>query len=194
MRFSRVFSLFFPIGLALSAGCEPLSKHADTDNELLTQRAQLTLAEEPANPVGILELRETLKESDGVQLSESELMPAQPVVLVGRIGGKSTSTDRLASDFPWERGKAAFIMSDPSASVQHDTDHGEDHRDCPFCNKQAKDAQATVQFNGDNGDLLPMDARDLFELVGEELVVVKGKAQLVGTLLMINADGIYVRR
>ena len=196
MRHSQVFALLLLMAIATIAGCEPTSNTVAGNKELLTQRARLTLTEEPPDPVGIVDLRETLQEAVEAPSSESESASPWPIVLVGRIGGKSNTADRSTSDFPWEKDKAQFIMSDPSAAIEHDhgDDHGDDHHDCPFCNKKAADAQAMVQFIDDDGNPLPMDARDLFELEGEELVVVRGRAQLVGTLLMVTADGIYVRR
>jgi len=191
MKNSWISSLFWLLGLIALCGCQPsVATSVTREKRVLTERDRLILGQEPSGVVGILELRESMTTSES---GDSEVV-SEPVVLVGRIGGKATKADRLQSDFPWDKGKAAFIMSDPTASIELDHDHGDEEHDCPFCNRKAADAQALVQFVGDDGNPVPIDARDLFELEGEELVVIQGKAELVGTLLMVTADGIYVRR
>ena len=142
------------------------------------------------------------------------------------IRDRSTS---VVGDFPWDAGKAAFVMSDPSAdfdavaeeSAEHasdDHDHsaeGDDHAEeavasddstekksahkddcpCPFCaNGKTAPPQAIVQFLGENGEPIAIDARELFDLKGDEIVVVEGTARMLVGMLMVDAKKIYVRR
>lgn len=182
-------------------GCSNQSQDMAVDPAVLTQhRTRFMLAEEPSDPVGVIALRAQLEpeekvarepeEPGGEPFTEAPLTEPRDVVVVGRIGG--TKPAGGASDFPWEKGKAAFFIVDPSFEPD-EHHHGEEH-ECKFCQQEATQAQAVVQFVGDDGQSLEIDARQLFDVREDELVVVKGKAAVeVGTLI-VTADGIYVRR
>ena len=115
------------------------------------------------------------------------------IVIVGKIGG-AAGTDRTLSDFPWEKGLATFIISDPSFESTHADDHGHEDHDCPYCQAKAVDAQAWVRFLGDDDKPIAVDARELFDVKEGDIVVVKGHAKLSAGLLVVDAKGIYVRR
>jgi hypothetical protein len=151
----------------LVAGCGGAQAQFDA------ARARYLLVEEPAEPVGILELRESAVTGD--------------VVVVGRVGGVSQ---------PWSKGQAAFIISDPTAGG--DDGHVCTDEGCPFCakKKQAEtDAIAVVQFVDEQGRILPLDARELFQLKSDQTIVVQGRATVdaLGSLIL-SANGLYIRR
>jgi hypothetical protein len=163
----RVMAAGLLLATCVLSGC------GSSEAELSAARAQFLLAEEPADPVGLMELRESSASGD--------------VVVVGRIGGVSE---------PWTKGQALFVISDPSA----DGCDGHDHvcsEGCPFCSrKQAENESiAVVQFVDPQGRVLPLDARELFGLELEQTVVVRGKAHVdeLGSLVL-SADGLYIRR
>lgn len=165
MRILGQMGWLLPLAL-LAAGC---GTHADID----AARARYLLAEEPNDARGILELREAAATGE--------------VVVVGRVGGVSQ---------PWSKGQAAFIITDPTAGGDDAhvcTDDG-----CPFCakKKQAEtDAIAVVQFVDARGQVLPLDARQLFDLQVEQTIVVRGEAKVdsLGSLIL-SANGLYIRR
>ena len=155
--------------LGLASGC------SRTESEMAAARAKFLLAEEPADAQGVLDLREGAVTGD--------------VVVVGRVGGVSQ---------PWSKGQALFVISDPTAGGDDGhvcTDDG-----CPFCAKK-KEAQAeteaiaVVQFVDDQGQVLPLDARQLFDLKVQQTVVVRGKAKVddLGSIIL-SANGLYIRR
>lgn len=160
------------IAAVLLAGCNPGS--VPLDPKFAADRERLLLKEEPPEPVGIMELRET-----GVGENQ--------VVLFGKIGGVKGQT--------WSPGNAEFMLSDPTATV------GGEHKadcNCLFCkNKKQKmpEPYAIVQFCDDGGHVLPVDARQLLPLEESLMVVVRGRAT-VDTLgnLVVAANGIFVRR
>ena len=117
------------------------------------------------------------------------------VVIVGKIGG-ADGADSMLSDFPWEKGLASFIISDPSFEPAHDHDHEHAHEDheCHFCQAAAGDAQAWVRFLGDDNKPIAVGARELFDVKEGDIVVVKGHAKISAGILIVNAKGIYVRR
>jgi hypothetical protein len=192
------------------------------------QRSKLMAAAEPEGAVGIQELRSQLlgtEETEEENATDAVTTEPVEVVVLGRIGGTGSEESPLANDFPWDKGRAAFVMMDPSFAAQaaaddqdgaeshaseasdeadvtehlehdHHAHAGDDHHDCPFCKQaqQAAAAQAIVQFVGDDGEPLPIDARQLFDLQGDELVVVKGKARLTVGMLMVQGEQIYIRR
>ena len=143
-------------------------------------RGKYMLAEEPADPEGVLDLRETLKQP-------------QDVVLIAQVGGVPD---------PWTKGKASFVVSDPSmASVEDDgQDHkspGHDPATCPFCSRKldATKGLALVQFVDDKGQVVAVDARDLFGISPQQLVVVRGRAEQDSTgNLVVSASGLFVRK
>jgi hypothetical protein len=86
---------------------------------------------------------------------------------------------------------AAFL---PDADGHdHEHEHADGH-DCPFCTHNPANAQAIVQFVGVDGQTVPIDARELFGVREDQIVVVRGIARLQAGMLVLNADGLYVRR
>ncbi len=191
-------------GLCVAAslvGCEFNSSTttAGVDpNKVKELQTAFTLADEPTEVMGIEELRDKLIADNKEDGKNEETISTQPVdvTLLGRIGGV---VDKNNPTFPWEKDKASFVMCDPAAAAElaeHVEAHGGEDHDCPFCNKakeKAALAQAYVQFQ-DAGETVEVDARKLFELSGEELVVIQGKAKLTVGMLMVDANKIYVRR
>jgi hypothetical protein len=123
------------------------------------------------------------------------------VVLVGIVGGVPNPAAQAFADFPFAEGKAMFILADPTA-VKELEEHGHQHapgEECAFCAAHAADAQeliAAVTFADDDGKVLAVDSRELFDLKEKDAVVVKGTAKLApgAKFLQVEATGIYVRR
>ena len=135
------------------------------------------LSEEPAGSIGILEARE----------NEDAL---GEVVLYGQIGSKNET---------WQEGKATFVITDPTA-LHDEEDDGHDHENCPFCKAKREGGKvpnptAIVQIVDEEQKVLPIDARELFEVEEGDMVVVTGSAQVdaIGSLTL-SAKGVYVRR
>jgi hypothetical protein len=123
------------------------------------------------------------------------------VVLVGIVGGVPNPAAQAFADFPFAEGKAMFILADPEAVAELE-EHGHQHapgEECAFCAAHAADAQeliAAVTFADDDGKVLAVDSRELFDLKEKDAVVVKGTAKLApgAKFLQVEATGIYVRR
>ncbi|TWT73706.1 hypothetical protein Pla123a_35990 [Posidoniimonas polymericola] len=174
--------------LALGLGCTPVEPAAQIDVD--AARQELVLTEEPADPQTALDLSEREGGFD-----EGD------VVLVGQVGGMPNPWGDAESEFPWRAGEASFFIVDPSTVAEfsgHEHDATEDHSDCVFCQKRAADSVhsvAAVTFNGPDGKPLPVDARKLFQIDADDIVVVKGFAKRIGgDLLVVDAKGLYVRR
>ncbi len=127
-------------------------------------------------------------------------IPEMDVVLVGTVGGVANPSAQAQPDFPFAKNQAMFFLSDPEAAAEF-AEHGHHHapgEECAFCAAHAADAAAllaVVQFHDENGKVLSVDARDLFDLKEQETVVVRGKARIVpGGMLAVDATGLYVRR
>lgn len=182
-------------GLMLATGCG----RAVSEQEVAAWRTKYLLESEPADVMGILDLRESM----------ADQTEADSVTLVGLIGGVET---------PWSEGHATFVIVDPMAAAgddhaHHDHDHASaehahdhahahghdhDHAHCAFCKTAAPNMKslAMVQFTNEQGDVLPIDARRLFDLADNQAVVVRGKATVdkaTGSTVVV-ADGLYVRR
>ena len=170
------------VGLWLLVACVSLSgcQRAE-DPAVLQQRRKYLLTEEPKGAVGVIEAHAKVAE---------QASGGQALILVGRVGAGMHET--------WDPGKAAFVVSDPSVEIAGH-DHGPEHDDnCPFCQAEKKSALAStalVKVTDDAGQVLSVDARQLFRLVEGQVVVVRGTAS-IDTLgnLVIAADGIYPRR
>lgn len=167
------------LALVISTGCGQTSAVEVTlDPALAAERNTVLLAEEPADAVGILELRDA-------KPGDSE------VVVFGRVGGVAD---------PWTKDKASFVISDPTvASAEEHGHQGSDGEacNCPFCvaNRKPNDGIAIVEVVGQDGQIMPFDARALLGLAVDETIVVRGRARVDGLgNLVVAANGCYIRR
>jgi hypothetical protein len=122
------------------------------------------------------------------------------VVLVGSVGGVANPSDQSHPEFPFAKGKAIFFLADPAAVAEME-EHEHKHapgEECAFCAAHAGESAhmlAVIQFNDEQGKTIPVDARELFELKEKETVVVRGKAKVDPSgMLVVDATGLYVRR
>jgi hypothetical protein len=188
------------------AGCAegPVKADPKVVGEL---RSRLELASEPADPVTPLDWRERVTAAEADPNDESADAPASTdggaggVVLVGQVGGMPNPWGEAEPNFPWKAGQATFFLVDPSVAAEfadHQHAEGEDHADCPFCAREATakaDGVAAVNVLGSDGKPVGIDARELLGLKEGDVVVVRGAATLLGgELLVLDADGVYVRR
>jgi hypothetical protein len=110
------------------------------------------------------------------------------LALAGRIDAGDTQ--------PFQAGLATFVLSQlpDQAHAGEDPNHADN---CPFCKRKLANApKAVVQFMGEDGELLAVDARELFGVAKGDIVVVQGTAEYLEAVdtVQINADGIFVRR
>jgi hypothetical protein len=165
--------------ITVVAGCSASGTSGEGGSQsarLAASRAKFVLATEPA---GVLP----------ISLAREDISPDHDVVLLGRIGGVAE---------PWQQGQAAFVMVDPAAAAAAGDSHACTDPGCPFCNKDREtDAEslALVQFVDEGGKVVPLDARELFAIESDQLVVVRGRASIneLGHVV-VAANGIFVRR
>ena len=134
--------------------------------------AEFRLATEPADALEVLDAKEQAK--DGAA-----------VIVVGRIGG---------GIMPWIEGRAAFLLVD--TRIQASCEDGEECKmGCPGCSKEMLEASTMVKFLGEDGKVLPVDARTLLGVKEQETVVIEGIASrdLAGNV-SITGKGIFIRR
>lgn len=180
---SRFFCMFLLL-LCFCVGCQQ-----PVDPAVTAQREKYLLSEEPSGAVGVLEARELVAEQ--VPAEEEGSPPTKPVVLLGRIGSNPEST--------WDPGVAKFVIRDPAAEMEeHDHGPGHDPDNCPFCKakkEKSPDMTALVQVVDAEGQVVGIDARKLFSVDLNQLVVVRGQAQIdsLGNLI-VSADGVYIRQ
>lgn len=106
--------------------------------------------------------------SDVRKQLQSEGVEQIDVVLKGRINaGKEAS--------PWEPGKAAFVLTD---AIGHEGEADHDPHTCPFCSRNINDYLVMVSFLDDDGQLIDIDSRKLFDVAEKQLVYVKGAARI----------------
>lgn len=216
---SRAWQALTALTIALAvSGCG--GKPA-ADDAVVAIRQRLLVAEEPADPWTLSELMTQLapadSEGDGPGAADSAgegvagetpaaeavasesaadvpvaaepaaapLVAGDEVWVVGRI---------FAGDFePWENGQASFLISElpeEGHGAEHDADN------CPFCKrKAAKAPKAMVRFRDEAGRTLAIDARKLFDLKTQDVVVVRGTATVAElNTLIIDATSLHVRR
>lgn len=192
MQSSAAVSLL--AGLVLLVGCEPAAKGLSPE-VVESQRQRFKLAEEPADPVTPLDLRES---------GGAEELNGRPVVLVGQIGGVANPYD-TEPDFPFKAGEATLFLVDPSTAAEmadhmSDPNHAEE---CAFCKARAKDklaSVATVTFVDEQGKTLPVGAQELLAVKAGDVVVIEGEAKILPSpggatadQLVVTATGLYVR-
>lgn len=190
------------------------------DDAVVALRQRLLVAEEPAGQRTLSELMAALTPAApaGEGLTGSEIAaedsagegsaaepavtsaadaasPAQPAAAPLAPGAEVWVVGRVfAGDFePWENGQASFLISE-LPEQGHGAGHDADN--CPFCKRKAAQApKAMVRFRDEAGQTLPIDARKLFDIQTQDVVVVRGTAT-VGELntLIIDATSLHVRQ
>ena len=122
------------------------------------------------------------------------------VVLIGQVGGLANPWKETQPEFPFVKNEAKLFLADPG-DVSEVEASGHAHapgEECAFCEAHAADSSASlavVQFNDEQGQVLPVDVRQLFDLKGKETVVICGTARIEeGGLLVVDATGLYIRR
>ena len=145
------------------------------DPRLVSLREKLVLASEPADPLTPTEVKESFIE------------PTE-FALAGRVDAGEME--------PFEDGKATFVLSQlpDKAHAGGDPNHADN---CPFCKRKLRLApKVMVQFLDAEGNIIAVDARDLFEIEKGAAVVVQGRGQYVEAInsVQMDAAGIFVRR
>lgn len=163
-------------GLAISTGCGTSSDSVSeqTITPVSVDASLYQLSEEPEGAMGVIAARESAE--DGA-----------PLVLVGRIGGCAK---------PWVDGRAAFTLLDASMSVVAEGEDSVDGEICAgdCCATERLSCTTLVKVVDEQGQLVPVDSRDLFGLKESDMVVVQGNAKKdeSGNFVML-AKGIFIR-
>jgi hypothetical protein len=164
--------------------------------DVATERERLQLASLPQQPASILGTIQKLKS----QRTAPGQTASMPVVLTGQIGGMPNPWSETHPDFPFFAGQASFFLLDQKIAAQfahHAAHHGGGHN-CTFCqNLASKKANtvAVVNFVDEDGKILKFDARELLGVKENQQVTIRGRAELLGgTMLVIHADGVHIRR
>lgn len=164
--------------------------------DVATERARLELASLPNPPSSVLATLQKLR-SQRVAPGQTASLP---VLVTGQIGGMPNPWSETHPDFPFFADQASFFLLDNKIAAQfahHAAHHGGGH-DCAFCkNLAAKKANtvAVVNFVDENGEIIKIDSRELLGLKENQKITIRGRAELLGgTMLVIHADGVHMRR
>jgi len=99
-------------------------------------------------------------------LKSGEMKPGTPFKVRVRIN---------AGEFPpFVNGAAKFFVTDATG---HDGNESHDPHECPFCRRDVKSMMALIEFHDESGKLIPMDARELFDVKDFELLVIEGTGE-----------------
>lgn len=176
-------------GIMLLTGLVALSANRA---EMAGHRARLRLAELPKERQEVLVVQQQLV----ADKKRPDAPKSRSVVLVGRIGGMPNVWPDSHPDFPWYGGQASFFLVDSKIAAQfasHAKAHGGE--DCAFCRQLAErnaHAIAVVNLVDPQGKIIKIDARELLGLKEGQTVVIRGRARLLaGTMLVVDADGVY---
>ena len=179
------------LAAVFTAGCS----NQQLAPEILEARSRLLVDREPGAASTLTEMMQRLLPADQGDPNEEAASQAvaeaideaiDEAIVVGRI---------YAGDLePWEKGQATFLISelpDDSHGPGHDADN------CPFCKRKAARApKAVIQFVGDDGQVVGIDARQLLGVKQNDVVVVRGRVE-VGpweNTLLVSADQLHIRR
>jgi hypothetical protein len=160
---------------ALTAGISGCQREPAADPAVVALRQRLML---PAEPAGALSLEE----------AKAAIESDPNVVVMGRIE-VDEETLRNAKE-------AVVVISQfTPGDDAHAQAAGHDPDDCPFCKRKKADAPlAIIQFEDEQGGLLPFDVHQLFGLRKGQVVIVRGHARLNELdMLLVSADGLYVK-
>ena len=176
------FGLFILVSTFTSAAVVGCGQSASTDvpahqlTQVSVDGSKYLLIDEPEGAIGVIAARETA--NDG-----------EPIVVVGRIGGSAN---------PWIEGRAAFMLLDASMLlVANGTESAAEGEVCldDCCAAERAECTTLVKLVDADGKVLAADARQLFGVAADDMVVVRGKANKdeSGNFVVL-ADGIHVRR
>ncbi len=175
--------------LALASGCQTESAVPRDIVDAASARFQLS---DKTGAIGVKELRERLAAGE-----RSEAV----VTIVGTLGGMPNpwGDDPSYAEFPFMQTSARlFLVDDTVVAKFASHTHSVPDEVCAFCASHAeenRDGVAMVEFVGSDGDALPYRADELlksWQLKPGQRLVVTGKAQLLGDLLVVEAEGIAV--
>lgn len=155
------------VAVLAATGCgSPAAAHKQPIN------TTFALAEEPSDPIEVLDIKDQAKDGE-------------TVAVVGRLGGGIK---------PWIEGRAAFLIVDTRVlPTCHDGEKCDEN--CPGCAEAMLAASTMVKFLGEDGKVLPIDARELLGVQEQQTVVIRGVANRDKTgNLTIAAQKIFVRR
>lgn len=120
--------------------------------------------------------------------------------MVGHIGGLANPWAGVQKEYPFAKSQAVFFLADPQAIVENEAS-GHSHapgEECTYCAAHAADQKemlAMVRFIDKNGEVLPVDVRQLFDVKEKDTVVVRGKARVTESgILVVEAQGLYLRK
>ena len=146
------------------------------DPEVLAIRDRFLKGSSEAKETPVSEIRASLK--------SGEMKPGTPFKVRVRIN---------AGEFPpFVNGAAKFFVTDATG---HDGDESHDPHECPFCRRDVKSMMALVEFHDEVGKLIPMDARELFDIKDFELLVIEGTGEFDSEDVMVmTASAISIMR
>lgn len=187
---------------------------------LAQQQARLVLAEEPDGAQTVLEVREALlgesfdvhdddhehaeehahEEDEHEPVAEVQATEPIDVLMVGSVGGLSNPWEETQPDFPFAKNQAILFLGDLGEVAELEA-HGHAHapgEECAFCTAHASESSAMlamVRFMDENGEVLPIGVRHLFDVKEKDTVVIQGSARIVdGGMMVVDATGFYIRR
>ncbi|MEX0641195.1 MAG: hypothetical protein WD468_00760 [Pirellulales bacterium] len=186
--------LFLPLAaiflICVASRCEAADSAA-----VAAHRARLTITEPPRDAQQVLTVFKQL----AAEKNRPGGSAAREVVVFGQIGGMPNVWPDTHPKFPWYPGQASFFLVDSKIAkqfAQHAKHHG-GHDNCVFCQQLAAknvNAIAVVNLVDADGKTVPIDLQQVVPLKENQTVIIRGKAKLLaGSLLQIDADGIYVK-
>ncbi len=144
-----------------------------TDPKILAARQSALLMESPGN-------------SESIKLAREASENGDEFIISGKVGVRDLNEW-------WVDGYATFWITEAS---QDDTNHGgpgHDPASCPFCSRKYKETVAVIQCVDEKGNVIPLDAKTLFNLQTGDLVTVKGKGEIDESgILNVKTSGIYI--
>jgi hypothetical protein len=170
----RRWSALMPILLVIGCGGKDTASTAGTGQTSPNDAGKkYVLTTEPAGAKMVKEVRKEAKDGD-------------EVVIVGHIGGEKK---------PWVEGRATFWIVDPSIKPCPSDEGCPTPWDC-CCEPKAElvKAMATIKVVDEQGQTVPVDARQLLGVKESQTIVVHGRAKRddQGNLVVL-ADGVFVR-
>jgi hypothetical protein len=176
----KFLALTIVLGVAgfVVTGCSsgsPADVGANVVTAVSFDSSKYILNEEPDGAVGVIAARESAQNGE-------------PIVVVGRIGGATN---------PWVEGRAAFVLLDASMLIVSNGTDSTSREICmdDCCATERIGCTTLVKIVDQNGRILPADARQLFGVAADDMVVVRGIASRDehGNFLVLG-DGVHVRR
>ncbi len=144
-----------------------------TDPKILSARKLSQLSDSPGK-------------AESIKLAREASDKDEEFIISGKVGVRDLNQW-------WVDGFATFWITEAGQEEANHGGPGHDPDSCPFCKRKWKETVAVIQCIDKNANVIPIDAKTLFDLKEGDFVTVKGKGEIDDSgILNVKTSGVYI--